>query len=78
MCRVNHIRSAVSYALGFSLLVLGLACKAKADCDLNSPFGTVKHVVYIEFDSAGAWQTALGRELQAAGFNVDWNKLMAP
>ncbi|MCK8462726.1 nucleotide-binding protein [Aliiroseovarius sp. S1339] len=32
-------------------------------------------VVYTEIDSAGAWQTILGKELKAAGFDIDLNKL---
>lgn len=33
-------------------------------------------VVWEEFDPAGAWRTVLGRELQAAGHQIDWNKIM--
>lgn len=33
-------------------------------------------VVWTEWDSAGAWKTALGKELQAAGHEIDWNKVM--
>lgn len=35
-------------------------------------------VVWELMDDAGAWKAALGRELQAAGHEVDWNKLMRP
>ena len=35
-------------------------------------------VVYVNFDDAGAWRTELGRELQAAGFEIDWNLVMRP
>ncbi|HWV98522.1 MAG TPA: nucleotide-binding protein [Candidatus Acidoferrum sp.] len=31
--------------------------------------------VYQEFDDAGAWRYELGRELKAAGYNIDLNKL---
>jgi len=34
-------------------------------------------VVYVDFDSPGAWKQALGREL-AAEFEIDWNKVMRP
>jgi hypothetical protein len=27
-------------------------------------------------DDGGAWKQALGRELQAAGHEIDWNKVM--
>jgi hypothetical protein len=35
-------------------------------------------VVWEPMDDTGGWKQALGRELQAAGHNVDWNKLMRP
>jgi predicted nucleotide-binding protein len=31
-------------------------------------------VVYEQFDASGSWKLALGRELRAAGFEIDWNK----
>ena len=34
-------------------------------------------VVYISLDSTD-WRTQLGRELQAAGFAIDWNLVMKP
>jgi predicted nucleotide-binding protein len=33
-------------------------------------------VLFVPFDSAGRWQFDLGRELKAAGFNIDANKLI--
>lgn len=33
-------------------------------------------VVWELMDDTGGWKQALGRELQAAGHNFDWNKLM--
>lgn len=33
-------------------------------------------VVWEQMDDAGAWKQSLGRELQAAGHVVDWNKVM--
>ena len=33
-------------------------------------------VVYTDFDVAGAWRQALAQELDAAGYDVDWNKVM--
>lgn len=35
-------------------------------------------VVWEPMDDTGGWKQALGRELQAAGHNFDWNKLMRP
>ncbi|MGR6738522.1 MULTISPECIES: nucleotide-binding protein [Pseudomonas] len=33
-------------------------------------------VVWEQMDDTGGWKGALGRELQAAGHTVDWNKVM--
>jgi predicted nucleotide-binding protein len=33
-------------------------------------------VVYVSFDGSGAWKQALGKELEAADFVIDWNKVM--
>lgn len=33
-------------------------------------------VVYHDFDQAGAWKMALGRELEEADYAVDWNVVM--
>jgi hypothetical protein len=38
-------------ALGSGLLALGIADSAEAQCQLNSPSGKIKHVVYVEFDN---------------------------
>ncbi len=35
-------------------------------------------VVWEPFDKSGGWKTILGRELRAAGFDIDWNKVMNP
>ena len=33
-------------------------------------------VVYAPLDAAGAWRQRLAQEMQAAGYAIDWNKLM--
>jgi hypothetical protein len=38
-------------ALGYGLLAVGLSTAANAQCQLNSPSGKIKHVVYVEFDN---------------------------
>jgi hypothetical protein len=38
-------------ALGCGLLALGLTSSAHAQCQLNSPSGKIKHVVFVEFDN---------------------------
>ena len=35
-------------------------------------------VVWETFDASGGWKAGLARELSAAGFDVDWNKVMNP
>lgn len=33
-------------------------------------------IVYGTYDESGGWKQALGRELQSAGFTIDWNLVM--
>ena len=33
-------------------------------------------VVYERYDSGGAWRQKVGRELQTAGYKIDWNRVM--
>ena len=44
---VRHVR----HALVCGLLAAGLASSVNAQCQLNSPSGKIKHVVYVEFDN---------------------------
>ncbi len=48
---VNLLRRVLTSALGCGLLAAGLAGSAQAQCQLNSPSGKIKHVVYVEFDN---------------------------
>lgn len=43
--------------------------------DLEIP-SDVLGVVYTDFDPAGAWRIALGKELDSAGYEFDWNNIM--
>lgn len=45
------LRRAALAAFGCVALILGLASSSQAQCQLNSPSGKIKHVVYIEFDN---------------------------
>jgi predicted nucleotide-binding protein len=45
----------------------------RGDVEVPSDFGGV---VYTEFDDNGGWKTSLGKELEAAGFAIDWNVAM--
>ena len=42
------------------------------ELEIPSDFGGV---VYEPFDASGGWKLTLGRELRAAGFEIDWNKV---
>lgn len=35
-------------------------------------------VVYTPFDEGGGWRQKLAQELEAAGYDIDWNKVMRP
>ena len=45
----------------------------RGNVEVPSDFGGV---VYTEFDENGGWKTSLGKELEAAGFQIDWNVAM--
>src|ERR1700733_1243392 len=49
---VSMLRRAALSTFGCGVLVLGLASSPQAQsCQLNSPSGKIKHLVYIEFDN---------------------------
>jgi predicted nucleotide-binding protein len=68
-------RQNVVFELGFFIGALGperVAALVKGDVERPSDFDGV---VYIPFDD-GSWKMDLGNELQAAGYEIDWNKVM--
>lgn len=68
-------RQNVVLELGFFLGRLGpshVAALVKDQVEKPSDFDGV---VYISFDNGG-WRESLARELQAAGYEIDWNKVM--
>jgi predicted nucleotide-binding protein len=68
-------RQNVVFELGFFIGALGaerVAAVVKGDIERPSDFDGV---VYISFHKED-WRTKLGQELQAAGYKIDWNKLM--
>lgn len=68
-------RQNVIFELGFFIGVLGperVAALVKGDVERPSDFDGV---VYIALDDHEAWKLAVARELGAAGFQVDLNKL---
>jgi predicted nucleotide-binding protein len=71
-------RQNVVLELGYFLGRLGrdrVCALIRGDVEIPSDFGGV---VYEPFDATGGWRQALGRELHAAGFDVDWNKVVRP
>ncbi len=68
-------RQNVVFELGFFFGAFGperVAPLVKGDVERPSDF---EGVVYISLDDKD-WQMQLGRELKAAGFQIDWNKVM--
>src|ERR1700756_1088227 len=51
MHRAKTFWRTIRSALSCGLLVMGLTASAHAQCQLNSPSGKIKHVVYVEFDN---------------------------
>jgi predicted nucleotide-binding protein len=69
-------RQNVVFEFGFFIGALGperVAALVKGALERPSD---LDGVVYIDFDSAEGWQKKLGQELSAAGFEIDWNKVM--
>jgi predicted nucleotide-binding protein len=71
----SRARQNVVFELGFFVGKLGAARvvgMVKGDIEIPSDY---LGVVYISLDEED-WQVRLGRELEAAGFTIDWNKWM--
>jgi predicted nucleotide-binding protein len=71
----QRARQNVVFELGFFIGALGsehVAALVKGDIERPSDFDGV---VYISLDDR-SWKMELGRELQAAGYQIDWNKVM--
>jgi hypothetical protein len=71
-------RQNVVLELGYFVGVLGrhkVCALRRGDVEIPSDF---TGVVYVPLDEANGWKQALGRELEAAGFQIDWKKAMAP
>ena len=69
-------RQNVLLELGYFIGRLGrskVCALRRGKLDIPSDFAGV---VWEQMDDAGGWKQALGRELQAAGHAVDWNKVM--
>ncbi len=69
-------RQNVVLELGYFVGRLGrnrVCALKRGDVEIPSDF---EGVVYVPFDDSGAWKQALGKELEAAGLEVNWNILM--
>jgi predicted nucleotide-binding protein len=74
----NRARQNVILELGYFVGKLGreqVCAFKRGDIEIPSDFGGV---VYATFDENGGWKSALATELQAAGHDIDWNKIMKP
>ncbi len=68
-------RQNVILELGFFLCKLGrerVCALCKGDVETPSDYDGV---VYVKLDEGGAWRIAVGKELKAAGYNIDMNLL---
>jgi predicted nucleotide-binding protein len=68
-------RQNVVLELGYFIGRLGrnrVCALKRGELEIPSDFGGV---VYEPFDASGGWKLALARELRAAGFEIDWNKV---
>ncbi|KVN69470.1 hypothetical protein WT15_30835 [Burkholderia stagnalis] len=71
-------RQNVLLELGYFMGRLGrdkVCALKRGDVDIPSDFAGV---VWVTMDSGNGWKQSLGQELEAAGHNVDWNKVMRP
>jgi predicted nucleotide-binding protein len=70
-------RQNVILELGYFIGRLGRSrvCALK-DGDIEMP-SDILGIVWTPFDPGGAWKIGLAKELQAAKYPIDWNKVMA-
>ena len=69
-------RQNVLLELGYFMARLGrerVCALKRGEVEIPSDFAGV---VWHEMDAGGAWRTSLGRELDAAGYAIDWNAVM--
>jgi hypothetical protein len=69
-------RQNVLLELGYFMAALGrpnVCALRRGHVEIPSDFFGV---VWTDFDEAGGWRQALARELGAAGYHIDWNRVM--
>ncbi len=70
-----RVRQNVIFEMGFFMGYLGrgrVAALIKSDLEIPSDYSGV---LYIKLDENDGWQINLARELDSAGFDIDFNKL---
>ena len=71
-------RQNVLLELGYFMGRLGrdkVCALKRGEVDIPSDFAGV---LWVAIDAGNGWKQALGQELEAAGHEVDWNKVMRP
>ena len=71
-------RQNVMLELGFFIGRLGrhrVCALKRGELEIPSDFAGV---IWEQMDDGDGWKQSLGRELDAAGYEVDWNKVMRP
>lgn len=69
-------RQNVLLELGYFIARLGrenVCTLRKGQVEIPSDFAGV---VWTDMDDSGGWRVALGKELRAAGYEIDWNQVM--
>lgn len=72
----ERARQNVILELGYFVGRLGrgrVCALRKGDVDIPSDY---LGVVYTDLDKAGGWKQSLAQELEAAGYDIDWNNVM--
>ena len=69
-------RQNVIFELGYFIARLGRERVAALKQDSVEVPSDFSGVVYLTYDSSKAWRQDLAQELEAAGFEIDWNKVM--
>jgi predicted nucleotide-binding protein len=72
----KRARQNVILELGYFIGKLGRAkvcALKKGEIELPSD---ILGIAWTEVDDAGAWRMSLGKEIEAAGFELDWNQVM--
>lgn len=76
--KITRARQNVVFELGYFIGKLGrerVIALYSEDKDFQLP-SDFSGVIYIKYDSSGAWKLQVGKELKSCGLNIDLNKLI--